>query len=209
MFEFIFLSLFRTISGIQNGLGYARYKKARTVTSWIMMISLAGLAGWYFFQQKPNWHVLVALVCIIASIVGTEGVEDYFNDNYQILPKDAHFWELIATGGITIAWTWMGGNIFTIAASIYPALILHKAAINIIPRWKEMKWKAFAFFLDHATDDPTGETFSIPLLGWKVKRLSVKGRLLLAGVSLVGMMIVSIMHLKLTLFDLLPWIGIG
>lgn len=209
MLEFIFLFLFRTISGVQNGLGYGQYKKARLVTSWTMMISLAALAGWYFFQQPAVWYTWLSVALIVLSILGTEGVEDYFNEKYQLLAKDAHFWELLATGGVSVAWIWMGGNIFTIAASVYPALILHKAAINIIPRWKQMKWKAFAFFFDHATDDPTGDTFSIPLLGWKIKRLSVRSRILLAIASIIVFVIATVLHVKLTIFDILSLIGIN
>lgn len=176
MIEFIYLFLFRILSGGQNAFGYAEKTAFRAVASGVMIFALGGTAV-FFLQTDPDiWTLILGLACIIVSILGTVGVEDGFSDGFNILPKDIHFWEILATGGITVFWMATGGNWIMIAASVYPSLIIHKGLINIGSE------KGFWY---EGTDDPLGRYFSIPLLGWRIKRLSLKTRLFLAFISLI------------------------
>jgi hypothetical protein len=73
---------------------------------------------------------------------------------------------------------------------VYPALILHKGLIN--------KGSGLSFFAT-ATDDSTGKTYGIPLLGLKIKRSGNKFRLTLAAISLIAAALIFIFGWKLSL----------
>ncbi|WP_143473331.1 hypothetical protein [Flavilitoribacter nigricans] len=197
MIEFLYLFLFRALSGAQNGFGYAKKSVYRVITSGLMVAVLAGsLFCWLQSAPESYWKAGTVILVII-SIVGTIGVEDSFNPNYQILPKDIHLWEMLATGGITLAWMALGGNLISIAASIYPGLILHKGFINLGSGQKW--WYA-------GTDDRTGKTFSIPLLNIKVPRLGTMGRISIAVASVMAMIINTSLHWRITVQDVIAWV---
>jgi len=185
--EFIYLFLFRTLSGWQNGCGYAiRHTGSESGEIWYKMqllvitflLGIGALSQLLWLGQAPTlfWKITTALLCSV-SIVGVFGVYDSFEDDINFFPRDIHFWELVCTTGVTLGWVTLGGNLFLIAAHVYPALLLHKGAVNIgsgLPFW------------DHRTDDATGATFSIPLLGLRIPRLSAWMRQVLAVGSLIG-----------------------
>jgi hypothetical protein len=98
--------------------------------------------------------------------------------------KDIHLWENFVTGGFMLFLALTGHNLLMLAFSVYPALILHKGLINL--------GSGLSFF-DETTDDSTGKTYGIPLLGIKVKRSSTKMRLILAGLSILGAIVVILM----------------
>jgi|GEM_PF-6487856 len=207
--EFWFLSLFRLGSGVQNGLGYGKYTTTRTICSVLLMIVLVWADFIFINQLGYGWQCPVALILVGLSQAGVWGVEDSFDKNYDLFPTDIHLWEMLATGGILLAWFVAGGNLYLIFASIYPSLLLHKAAINIIPRIKDLGWKkALDFFLDHRTDDATGKTFTIPLLNICVPRLSLRARIILAIISTIMAITVSLAGWRLDLNVLIKMLGL-
>lgn len=197
MLLFLYLFLFRALSGVQNGFGYADRKILRTITTLIMGLALMGTLFWIFYYPPESYWKVASIFLVLASIVGVLGVEDSFNDNYQILPKDVHLWEILATGGVTLAWVTLGGNLISIAASIYPGLILHKGFINL------GSGKTWWY---HGTDDPSGQTYSIPLLGIKIPRLSTRGRISIAVASLMAVIINSSLQWEISVQKILSWL---
>lgn len=196
--EFIYLFLFRVISGIQNGGGYA-LRRNPVVGKWVLytttILLMAGSWAPLWITTRPP-SVLLALlagILCLASLTGVIGVFDGFEKRLSILPEDIHLWELFATGGVTLGWVTLGGNLFLIAAHVYPALLLHKAAVNVgsgIPFW------------DHRTDDATGDTFSIPLLNIKIPRASLRTRQVLAVLSIVAAAVVWWQGWSFTIYDI-------
>jgi len=191
--EFIYLFLFRVISGLQNGLGYARAHTWRTAVSYLLVIT-AFLPVLVILPGKPTVLILIgAIAGAIISALGAYGVEDSFNEKVKRLPKDIHLWEMLATGGVVISVTIMGGNIILILASIYPALIIHKGLINT--------FSGFSWWY-HGTDDVTGKTFTIPLLGLSVPRLNVSARKTIAVLSIVAAAVAWIVPLRYNIYDI-------
>ena len=177
MFDFLFLLIFRALSGAQNGFGYAGQSVGRTLTSGLALSMLIGFYFMFHLYQAPSWSSILAITGILVSMLGIVGVEDSFNPGFNILPRDIHFWELLATGGITISFILLGGNLLAIAGSVYPGLILHKGFVNI------GSGKGWWY---QGTDDASGKTFKIPLLNIKVPRLSTRWRIVLAVGSVLG-----------------------
>lgn len=207
--EFWYLFLFRFGSGIQNGLGYGKYSRIRTFCS-VLLMGVLLWADFIFIESLGyGWQCPVTLILTGISQAGVWGVEDSFDKNYDLFPSDIHLWEMLATGGILLAWFIAGGNLYLIGASIYPSLLLHKAAINIIPRIKELGWtSAFNSFFDHRTDDATGKTFTIPLLNLSIPRLSLRARIILAILSVVGAIVIHFTHRRWDIHSLLQSISL-
>jgi len=151
--------------------GYS-HKKVGFALGTLLMLSFPFMfmkAGWLF------WLYLVVNTVIV-----------YMKTmSFKVFPQltvfnkyaDIHLWEDLLTGGYGVYLVLSGFNILMLACAMYPALIVHKGLINI--------GSDLPFFAS-ATDDATGKTYGIPLLGIKVKRSSTTFRLVLAGLSLVG-----------------------
>lgn len=207
MIEFIFLFLYRTLSGIQNGIGYALPNPIKgpgestnpPLNRWlgILSVSLAIVAYLPVFlsaSQVPDVLKVLAVLGSTISLFGVLGVWDNFTSVFNRFVNDIHFWELLATGGVTLCWVALGGNIYLIAAHVYPALLLHKGAVNMgsgLPFW------------DTRTNDATGKTFSVPLLNINIPRLGLRGRQIIAAVSIIGAAVVYWQGYSFTLLDLL------
>ena len=192
MLEFIYLFLYRVLSGVQNGLGYAHKSVHLAFVS--ILLAMASLPPMWLMQGQPLGGRMLAFTFAAISILSALGVWDSFNDalNGRFI-KDVHFWELLLTGAMTLCWIVLGGNVYLVAAHVYPALLLHKAAVNIgsgLPFW------------DHRTDDATGQTFNVPLINIRIPRLSLRGRQLLAVASLLGAFIVWWKGYSFTFYDL-------
>lgn len=175
MVELIFLFVFRVLSGVKNGAGYARNTRLRVATETIMALMLGIVTVGWMREDLPGALKWLSISLGILSLIALWGVEDSFNKAINVFPADIHLYETLLTGAITAAWVLAGGNIFLIAAHVYPAMILHKGAINIgagIP------------FFDTRTDDPTGRYFTIPLLKLKIRREGNPWRLFWAVVSI-------------------------
>lgn len=184
MIEFIYLFLFRVLSGAQNGFGYAKNKTGRMgigLAMALIIIASTYAALWVF--NANEWRTTLSVVFLIVSAIGVVGVEDGFNDQWRILPKDIHLWELFATGGVSLAWVALGGNWIAMAASVYPALIIHKGLINL------GSGKSWWY---HGTDDRTGKYFTIPIFNIKIPRLSTNGRVIIAVGSIALIVLVYI-----------------
>jgi len=196
MMEFIYLFLYRALSGAQNGAGYARESLLRKVITILLLIAgLLPIAAAVWLWPTGNWVVTgIIVVCCLATDVGVLGVEDSFNNEWNILPRDIHLWELVATSGVTIAVIALNGNLLYIIAHLYPALLLHKGFVNI------GSGKGFWY---HGTDDATGKTFAIPLLGIKIPRLSLRGRQILAIASLFLAVATWLMGMKIDITDII------
>lgn len=196
MIEFIYLFLFRSLSGAQNGFGYARQQNGRRITTFLMELILIGTA-FVFLRGDASpvwWQMIFILGGLVISLLGVAGVEGSFDPEWNLLFDDVHFWEVLATGGVTISWVAAGGNLVTIAASVYPALILHKGFVNIGSR------KSFFY---HGTDDHTGKTYSIPILGWKIPRLSTSWRITLAVASIAAFGLSQLFHFGFSIYTVL------
>jgi len=133
----------------------------------------------------------LAFVAINIIVVGMKMIS--FSDD--MLPflkkyKDIHFWENLVTGGYTLFLILMGYNILFIICSVYPALILHKGLINLGSK--------LSFFAE-ATDDPTGKTYSIPILNIKIKRSNTHFRLIAAAMSLFTLLVIEVFKWNISL----------
>lgn len=203
MEAFIYLFLYRTLSGVQNGLGYALPKKRNNesnirrwlaFTSLVLAISAAALPLILLSRELILPLQLLTITGAVVSIIGSLAVWDNFSRIFNRFPIAIHFWELWITTGVTLCWIALGGNLYWIAAHVYPALLLHKGAVNI---------GGGANFWRHGTDNPTGKTWHLPIINIDVPRLSLRGRQILAGLSLVGGAIVYIKGYSFTILNLL------
>ena len=194
MIPFLYLTIFRALSGLQNGLGYGQRQLYRVIISIIMLIDIVSLTVYLHLLNLFPWQHWMALCCLMISAIGTFGVEDNFSIRLNLCKRDIHLWELLATGGVTLASILMGLDIIGIACSIYPGLILHKGFVNVC---SGLSWWY------HGTDDTTGKTFNVPTLGIRVPRLSVKGRVILACVSMLTIVITSTSHYKISILSML------
>lgn len=185
MTEFFLLFITRILSGAQNGFGYAKKPVGR-------ILSGIGLLILCFAPLLLSTSVGAIIMCIV-SAVALFGIEDSFNHKINVLPGDIHFWEYIFMGLVFTAWAVAGGNLIAMACSVYPALIIHKGIINLSVNLP---------FLATKTDDPTGHTFSVPLLGVVVVRSGNQWRLFWAGMSLVVLVAMFIFGWKVTVVPL-------
>ena len=159
---------------MKNGAGYAR----KFPLAWIAVLNMALLSFLLYCVAPGVGQSLLTAAAAAAAVVSSVAVVLSY-PKYQVLPRswrDIHFWELLTTGFFTLAALLAEANVFLLICSVYPGLILHKGFVNLGGGYK---------FLYKGTDDPTGNTFNIPILGWKVPRLGTVGRLVFAGISLV------------------------
>lgn len=173
MISFIVLFIHRTLSGMQNGYGYSRDRDGMIMTTAAMCIVLLfGLAAMRVMGSFPHSAGGFVIVGYCVSVLTAVLVWRAFEEK-----RDIHLWELLATSTAFLTMIISGGDILGCIFSVYPALILHKGFINV---------KSGLSFLDTRTDDPTGKTFGIPSLGIKIPRNGNTTRFILAGLSLVG-----------------------
>ena len=192
--EFIFLFLYRSLSGWQNGLGYSGRHIARTSASYVLAIAAFAPSIALLRAHAAPAILLAALLGSAISALGAIGVEDSFNEKMRMLPKDVHLWEMLATSGVMASVAAMGGNLILIVASVYPALIVHKGLINV---YSGLSW------WDKRTDDATGRTFSIPLLGIRVPRMGTRGRQAAAVLSIIAAAAAWIVPAKVSIYSLI------
>lgn len=191
MFGFIYAFFQRVLSGAQNMYGYSKKKGLFLLLTIIMLL-------FPFINYRPD---LLFLIFVIVNAFDVYMKAASFN----LLPymgflkryRDIHFWEDIVTGGYFLFLILAHFNILYLICSVYPALILHKGLIN--------KGSGLSFF-SAATDDntiadgnPVGATYSIPLLGIKIKRSGTKFRLILASISLIAAALIFIFGWNLSL----------
>lgn len=165
MIEFLLLFAFRSLSGAQNGAGYAKRNVLRQVITGLLVVMAMGLG--VYLSAHSNYPSLCMLFTAV-SVIGIMGVDFSFKEK-----GDIHFSENMATAGITCAAL---ASSFWLPAMlhVFPAMILHKGLINIGGGHK---------FFYYGTDDPTGKTYK--MLGILVWREPQWVRHALAGVSVI------------------------
>ena len=173
--EFLYLFLYRSISGAQNGYGYAR-SNMLSVATLLMVFMAMGLILYAGYENTHTGFRIAAGLCGLGAVLSAVMVDQSFRNRGGGKLYDIHLWETITTGAITLGAVLVGGNLLYILASIYPGLILHKGFVNL---------GAGLLWWDSRTDDPTGDTFSIPSLGIAIPRAATTIRIILAVASLV------------------------
>lgn len=184
MLEFIYAFSQRTLSGAQNMYGYSKRKGLFLLFTLLML----------FFPFITYQPTIVFLIFVIINAFDVYMKAASFN----LLPymrflkkyRDIHFWENLVTGGYFVFLILAHFNILYLFCSVYPALILHKGLIN--------KGSGLSFF-STKTDDTTGKTYNIPLLGIKIKRSSNSVRLIFASISLIAAVLIFIFGWNLSL----------
>ncbi len=183
--DFIYPFTQRILSACQSYFGYKKpYNRWAMfgITLIVMFQPLCNFVNHWIWIVYISIHVLISFMKMIS-----------FDKRILVSLKkykDIHFWEDLLTGGYFIYMILIGNNIILTCCAVYPALIIHKGVINVSNN--------LSFFAE-ATDDPTGKTYGIPLLGIKIRRSSTKIRLILAGISLIAVGIVMYYSIKLSL----------
>lgn len=184
IFSFLIAFLQRIMSGAASYFGYSKRIAGLIIVS-ILMIALP------FFVVNNHW-IFIAFLIVNLLTVGMKAISFIRNIKGWIVKyEDIHFWEDLVTGGFMIYLTLTGHNILMLICSVYPSLIIHKGLIDLgngLP------------FLSNATDDATGKTYSIPLLGIKVNRSSTNFRLIAAGISIIIASVVLITKIDVSIY---------
>jgi len=197
MTEFFFLFFFRVLAGAQNSAGYEKHwRMMYNIESILCVMALAGMLI-FPHLHAPHWTVIPTSLMLGLAFMAILAVGDSFDERYNIVPADVHFYEMGKTGLVVLAWILGNGDLIGICASVYPGLIIHKGLINLGTNQS---------FFYYGTDDASGRTFSIPILGIKVRRAPQWLRFVLAGVSIVGMLLAIKFKFEFRLFDLLPFL---
>lgn len=183
MVSFLAPYLQRILSGAASFFGYSK----RTVGLWI--ISLIMMAFPLIVVQY-NWFFVLFMIVNVITIAMKAFSFDNTTTGFFKEYRDIHLWEDLVTGGFMVYMSLTGFNILLLICSVYPSLIIHKGLINL--------GNNLSFFAK-ATDDPTGKTYSIPLLGIKVPRSTTKMRLIFAGLSLIALVIILAMNYNLSI----------
>jgi len=175
--EFLYAFLQRVLSGAQSYFGYSHKLIGLLLLTGVMIL-------FPIVTYKSHW-LFYAFAIVNAGVAYGKMVsfEISWTAKIKFKFKDIHMWETLLTGGYFVYMVLAGYNIILICCSVYPALILHKGLINLGSGLK---------FLAEATDDPTGKTYGIPLLGIKINRSSTEFRLAMAGISIIIAIIVLI-----------------
>ncbi len=192
--DFLLLIFLRAASGGQNALGYAGQQKWRFTISFALVAFLA-MIGYGYIQSHADGTIQTALcyLCLLLSMAAIGGVEDSFNDRFDLLPRDIHLYESIYGILLPALFALGGSNMIWVVASTYPGLVIHKGLINL------GSGKGWWY---HGTDDATGATYNIPLLGIKIPRRSVRLRQVLAVLSLLAFGLSYALDWRITLWPI-------
>lgn len=168
--SFIYPFIQRIMSGAASYFGYSHKIVGMLLISILMCTYplLTTHSSWFFVL----FYIVNVITVGMKFISFDDGITGWISKY-----KDIHFWENLVTGGYVLFLTLTGYNILLLICSVYPALIIHKGLINLGSK--------LSFFAE-ATDDATGKTYGIPLLGIKIPRSSTKIRLLIAGLSIIA-----------------------
>jgi len=181
--SFFFPFFQRILSGAASYFGYSHKILGLLLISLLMVF-------YPFISSVPNFFYAAFYITNII-VVGMKFIsfDDHIGGTLGKL-RDIHLWESLVTGGYMVYLTFTGYNILLLLCSVYPSLIIHKGLINLGSKLN--------FFAD-ATNDPTGKTYNIPLLGLNIPRSSTKLRLILAGLSIVAAVAISTNELSYTI----------
>lgn len=146
---FIYLFLYRSLSGLQNGLGYAKKDKQRFTVSSVLSFGT-------LFIMFLCLHSFIATFLCILSLIAIWLQDNSFSKRIKELKPNIHLYELLLTSGVTLALTVANYNLIDILCHVYPAMIFHKGFVNLGSGLK---------FFDYRTNDPTGRTYDINIFG--------------------------------------------
>jgi hypothetical protein len=203
---FVYLIAYRGVSGLQNGEGYAQRWNRMIITNVVMMIH-ALVATWYcgmlFVQEEiQNYVYYLGLFVWFLNFVSVAWLWHSFKPFNSWIPKDIHFAEFFITASMVMGWVIVGGDLLDMALSVAPGMVLHKGFVN--------KGNGLPFIDEiERTDDPTGKTYSIPLLGIKVPRLVRRGwvRLGLAAFCILLFIVNQyFFKLNLNIHNIVQWL---
>lgn len=182
--SFLIAFIQRILSGAASYFGYSKQIVGLIIVS-ALMIALPFLV--------PNNHwIFIAFLIVNLLTVGMKAISFIRNIKGWIAKyEDIHFWEDLVTGGFILYLTLTGHNIIMLICSVYPSLIIHKGLINL--------GNGLPFF-SNVSDDATGKTYSIPLLGIKINRSSTKFRVIAAGISIIIAAVVLITKIDVSIY---------
>ncbi len=188
LFYFAAYLLHRISSGLRNGMIYREGDRVRNLSlvPTGIMISVLLIAILKSTMTQP-WAIIVRLnaseattailflLCAAASVMAISRVR-----GWHIFPaSDLHTWtflEQVFLSALFLSFGWEA--MLGACCAVYPAVVAQKASINY---FVGLEWN------DERTDDPTGATYSLPILGLKiaVPRLSHRIRLSLSLLSIM------------------------
>lgn len=218
MLELIHLIGFRSLSGLQNGLGYRKTLGWMTAVTVFMIINAASL-GFLAELRVFGWMKYLSIAMCLTSIVGAIFVDQSFRvrnnpDKYNAKIYDIHLWENSATMGVVFAWMAMDANLIQVVCSVYPGMILHKGLINIGAFWRKAGGlsAAMKYFFYEGTDDPTGNTYTIPWFKdkpwplnklYKIRRLNNEWRISFAIASIVVALVSHLLKWRISITQIM------
>lgn len=174
---FFLAFIHRVLSGIQSGFLYHGQTHAfRSPWRSIITIFLAAFPWMMFVHQDTALAHAFQFIYLCSLSFKTAS---FYENDFRLFGKnisDIHLWENVTTGSMWFYLALSGNDIVMLCCSVYPSLILHKGFINMgndLP------------FFDQRTDDATGKIYSIPVLGIKIPRTTLKFRLVAAFLSII------------------------
>lgn len=174
MLTFLLLFVQRVLSGTVNGAGYGQ--RGDLVLFFSAMHLGATAACCVLLPDEPaRWIMLLptAALHLKAAV--------FLNFRFPWKPaNDIHLLETITVSVPMLLVCLSGNSVCLAAASVYPALLLHKGFIN---------WGGGTSFWNEATDDATGKTWGLPSLGIAIPRTGNRFRVAMAAVSVFGAVI--------------------
>jgi hypothetical protein len=179
---FLLFTLNRALSGVANGLFYGGRKYG--VAFVLLAVSTLGICIPAILQSE-GWQRALAAVGALACALSMAGLYVSFRRSSSPV-ADIHLWTLshqTALAG-TVFFAWMSWPVFwALCLAVFPSNALQKIAVNLFAGhpWNHKE-----------TNDPSGNTYTIPLLGIKMPRIrSVEALLVLAALSMFGMLFVG------------------
>lgn len=173
--------LHRLLSGIRNGTQYNRKPAAEnapllallamSLVSIILGAVVLNMPSWAFI---PTWLSALKYLFIPASWVAGYFATQLHSTNKWL--RDIHLWTEVEQLCLSAMMLLSGiPGVIVWVCTIYPAVFTQKTVIN---RFCEMNW------YEDRTDDPTGATYSIPVLNLKIPRTTQKLRAILTAISI-------------------------
>ena len=151
---FIWAIIIRGLSGFDNASFYSDKRVLATFFSILHVL----LIGYWSFNHPVQWvHFAGMITC--GSVVWCW---------FTFVEKKGdwiHLTESMITASFTLIAILADGNLVDLTLALYPAMVIFNAPINFIDTG-ELVQKV------DRTDDPTGKTFGIPILGIKIPRIA-------------------------------------
>ena len=151
---FIWAVLIRGLSGFDNA---SFYSDKRVLATFFSLLHVATILTWSFFH--PVAWVKMAVLIVVGSVVWSWFTFVKHKGDW------IHLTESMVTASFTLIAVLAGGNLIELGLALSPGLVIFNMPINWVDT-RELVQKV------DRTDDPTGKTYSIPILGIKVPRIA-------------------------------------